>query len=396
MADTIFADVQQAFSSGGVEAAFERLIERLKAEKQYHELFDARLMQSRCKLGLPVILTFSLDDLPEAERNQVEEAYLAACREVGSLLLAEGRIREAWMYLRPVGDKQAVAEALDKAETNEENVEELIEVALHQGVSSRRGFELVLANYGTCNAISMFDAQMHDRPKRERQEVAGLLVRHLHNELIENVRADIQRQQGAPPPEATIEALVADRDWLFADSNYHIDTSHLSATVRFARNAEDPEVLRLAVDLCEYGRGLGSQYQFAGDEPFADAYTDQGLFFRGLLGQQVDEAVKFFGDKARSLEVEEIGTGPVEVYVVLLARLGRYGEAIEALADLVPPGVRTSGFAPTVGEMAKKSGEYGRMQQLCENRGDVLGFTASLVESALPNGEEKRRRGVKE
>jgi hypothetical protein len=387
MADTIFADVQQALSTSGVDAAFERLAERLKGEKQYHELFDARLMQSRWKLGLPVILTFSLDDLPEAQRNQVEEAYLAACREVGALLLNDGRIREAWMYLRPVGDKQSVAEALTRAETNDENVEELIDVALHQGVSPRLGFELVLANYGTCNAISMFDSQMHDKPKDVRQEVAGLLVRHLHNELIENVRADIERQEGTPPKETTLESLVADRDWLFADGNYHIDTSHLNATVRFARNLEDSEALRLAIGLTEYGRRLGAQYQFAGDEPFADAYADQGLFFRGLLGERVDEAVTFFGDKARSLSVEEIGTGPVEVYVVLLTRLGRHAEAIEALAELIPPGTRTSGFAPTVGELAKKSGQYNRMMQLCENRGDVLGFTASLVENSLRNGK---------
>src|SRR5688572_24667313 len=123
----IFDELETQIESGGIGAAFSRLAERLRGERKYHELFDARLMESRHRLGLPVILTASLDDLPEPERTEVEQAYLDACREVGNLLLAEGRIREAWMYLRPVGDKAAVAAALEKIPPGAENFEEIIE-----------------------------------------------------------------------------------------------------------------------------------------------------------------------------------------------------------------------------------------------------------------------------
>jgi hypothetical protein len=284
------------------------------------------------------------------------------------------------MYLRPVGDKTLVAEAMAKVEPREDNVEELIEVALHQAVCPRLGFQLVLKNYGTCNAITMFDSHMYERPKGERQEVAALLIAHLHEELKDNLVAEITRQEGTPPREPSLEALVADRDWLFADGSYHIDTSHLSATVRFARVVEDPAVLRLAVDLTEYGRRLGSQYQYAGDEPFADCYTEQGLFFRAQLGERVDEALKLFGEKARQLNTEEHGTAPAEVYVALLARLGRHREAIDALHELIPTGTRLTGFAPSMSELAQASGEYQRMAAICRDRGDLLGYAAGLVQ----------------
>src|ERR1700681_2878883 len=103
-------------------------------------------MQTRHRLGLPVILTMSLDDLAEPLRSQVEEAYLGACREVGTLLLGEGQIREAWMYLRLVGDKALVAEALVKLTPNEENMQDLIEIGLHEGVAPAWGYALVLKN----------------------------------------------------------------------------------------------------------------------------------------------------------------------------------------------------------------------------------------------------------
>lgn len=383
MSEPIFEELKQALASGGVESAFERLAEQLRAGQRYHELFDARLMQSRWRLGLPVILTTSLEDLPEPGRTQVEDAYLEACREVGQLLLSQGKVREAWMYLRPAGDKQAVAAVLEQITPVEEQVEELIDVALHQGVSPRFGFQLVLNNYGTCNAITMFDSQMHDRPRPERQQVAGLLVGHLHNELLRNLEAEITRQEGTPPREKTIRDLVADRDWLFLDDNYHIDTSHLSSVVRFARVLEEPEALRLAVDLTEYGRRLSQQYQFAGEEPFVDGYVDQARFYRAQYGEEVEEALKFFGGKARSLPVEEHGAAPVEVYVSLLARLKRYDEAIAALAELLPAGARTAGFAPTLGELSKAAGQFDRMVAVSQERGDVLGFAASLIERQL-------------
>src|SRR5205085_6917568 len=121
------------------EATLYRLFAVHQGQQKYHEMFYALLMRARHRLGLPSVLTTPLDDLEEPIRLKVEEAYLEACRRVGGLLLAEGKLREAWMYLRPVGDRRALAEALDQAPVSDENVQELIELALHEGVSTVRG-----------------------------------------------------------------------------------------------------------------------------------------------------------------------------------------------------------------------------------------------------------------
>ena len=94
-ADTTFETLETSLATGG-EALLERLISQLREERRYHELFDARLLESRQRLGLPIVLTGPLDDMPEPVRASVEAAYLDACREVGSLLLASGDLRSAW------------------------------------------------------------------------------------------------------------------------------------------------------------------------------------------------------------------------------------------------------------------------------------------------------------
>lgn len=375
--------LREQLAQGGAESALAKLADDLRAEGRYHELFDALLMRARHRLELPLALATSIDDLPEPTRSQLEEAYLAACKEVGNLLLARGKVREAWMYLRPVGDKAPVAAALENTTPNESNIQELIEIGLHEGVSPVFGYKLVLENYGTCNAISAFESAFMGRAKSDQRAAAGLLVRHLHGELLANLRADIARHDQIEPSAGSISELIAGRDWLFEDNNYHIDTTHLSAAVRIARLTEDPEVLRLAVQLTDYGRRLSQQFQFAGEEPFVETYPAHALFFRASLGEQVDEALSYFRERAERADFDEHGSGPVETYIVLLARCGRYTEAIDASATLIPPGERTAGFAPSLIELSRAAGDYTRMLELSAERGDLIGFAAALVESHM-------------
>lgn len=379
MTDTTFESLEKKLP-GGPGAVIDHLAEQLRSDEKYHELFDALLMKARRKLGLPVVMTSSIDELQEPLRTQVEEAYLASCREVGGLLLESGKLREAWMYLRPVGDKQAMAQALKKIEADEDNVQDLIEIGLHEGVAPIYGYQLVLDNYGTCNAITTYESMIAPRPKADQQAAAALLVRRLHEELLGSLRADIERQEGSPPQERTLKELVADRDWLFLENNYHIDTTHLSSIVRFARVVEDPEVLRLALDLTAYGSHLSSQFQFAGEEPFVDAYQAGGLYFSTLLGERVDEGLAYFRDKAVNLDPSEHGSMPAEIYISLLVRLGRYDEAVEAAAELIPHGSRTVGVAPSLLEISRLAGNFQRLKEACKERGDLLGFAAGLIE----------------
>jgi hypothetical protein len=294
--------------------------------------------------------------------------------------------------LRPVGDRALVADALGKMVPNEENLQDMIEIALHEGVAPALGFELVLKNYGTCNAITTFEGALTSRSPSDQQAGAALLLRQLHADVLNNVRSDIARQEGSEPTANRLADLVADRDWLFADNNYHIDTTHLAATIRFARLLDEPALVELAWDLTEYGRRLSTQFQFAGDEPFVDVYKSHGLFFAAQLGRQTDEAVEYFADRASAVDVQEQGAAAAEVYVALLARLGRYDEAMTAAAERIPAGARTSGFAPTLFELARRGDGYDRLLAICQQRGDLVGYAAALVEQ---HSHDRARHAMK-
>ena len=377
--DTQFEELRTSLSQGGVEALFKQLASQLTAEKRYTELFDARLMEARYRIGLPVILTKKIDDLPTEQQAKIDEALVETCREVGGLLLADNKIGEAWQYLRHAGEKKQVAEALAKWEPVDEEVDEIVYIAVHEGVAPRRGFQLVLKSKGTCSAVTMLDQSAANLPREERAEVAGLMVEHLHAELTASLHAEINRQEGNLPTEKTIHDLVADRDWMFQGDSYHIDTSHLSMTVRFARWVTNPEELKLALDLTDYGRRLSPQFQYEGEAPFKDQYADHTRFFEAQLGKNVDENLAFFRDRAASADDGIDGTFPAEVYVTLLVRLGKMREALAASIEYLPPAAMTSGLAPTLLELGKLSGDYAQLQQACQEHQDRVNFVAGLV-----------------
>jgi len=380
MGENLFDELKSHVEAHGAPAALERLADELRGSGRYHELFDALLMAARQREGLPVASTRNLDALAEPLRGRMEEGYLAACREVGNLWLEQGRVREAWMYLRPLGENDAFAKALRGIEATDDNVEDLIGVALHEGVDPAHGFELVLSHYGICNAITLFDGQMYHRPPAEKGKVAELLIAELHRELMTSLKADVARREESPPEEATVAELVADREWLFENDNYHVDTTHLASVVRFSLFVTDPETLRLAYDLTEYGRRLSTQYQFAGEAPFTDTYPNHALFLAATLGRQIDTALAHFLAQAEKALAERGTTAPAEVYIALLARLGRYGEAIDASTRFLSPESQTSGFAPSLMEMAQASGDYARLMRVCRERGDLVGYAAGLIE----------------
>lgn len=375
----IYDQLRQAHQAGGVDAVLDLLAEQLLDDQRYHELFEVRKMQVRRRLGLPLLYAEAGDELSDQQRDQLEEGLIAACREIGSKLVESGKLREGWMYLRPVGDRTLAAELMRGIEPAQENLEELIEISLHEGIDPQRGYRLLLENYGTCNAITTFDTLVMQRPKAERQQLAGLLLEHVHRELTMSLEADITRQEGKPPAEKSIAALVRDRDWLFGEFAYHLDTTHLASTVRAARLIDDPQQLRLALDLTEYGRRLSSQFQYRGEEPFVDIYPSHAAYFRALLGEDVEAAVELFADKARSIDPQQAGTAAIEVYVDLLARLGRHREAIAATIELTPPNQPALGIAPSLYELCEAADEYEALVQFCEQHGNLLGFASGLI-----------------
>lgn len=382
MSDHPFADLQKSFDQGQAAQMLATLAQTFLEQKKFHELFEARKMELRNRLGLSIQTGDGSDKLDEAGRQKLEEGLLAACREVGTLLLQAGRVRDGWMYMRPVGDKELASNLLSKIEPDEDNTEELIEVFLHEGVDVGRGFELVLTAYGTCSSITTYDSGVARLPRKEQAPAARALLKRLHADLVASVKNDIARQEGAHPTATTLKELVHDREWLFQGHSYHIDTTHLASTVRIARACDKPEDFRLALDLTEYGRRLDQQFQYPGDEPFAETYPSHALFFAALLGENVDEALSYFRQKAEMLDAHYQGMAPIEGYVDLLARLGRYEEALTEAIRLTPAGAQPIGYAPSLIELAKLSGNFDAVLAYCEQKGDLLGYAAAMVEKA--------------
>lgn len=376
-----FDHLQSALAAGGPARALEAAAELLRRQKKHHELFEVLKMQLRQRLGLPLLAGESTDGLPDEKRAQLEDGLIAACREVGTELLKEGKIREGWMYLRPVGDKAEAAKLLGQIEASEENYEDLIDVSLHEGIDVGRGYGLVLEHYGTCNAITQFDSSIARRPRVDQVPAAKLLLRRIHADLVASVSADIARQEGQNPKERTLRELVADRDWLFQENSYHLDTTHLSSTVRIARVLSDREDLELALDLTEYGRRLSQQFQYQGDEPFAELYPNSALYFQALLGQNIEEALAHFKTKAEMLDPQYHGYAAIETYVDLLARLGRHSEALAAAVKFGVGSIQPLGAAPPLVELASRSGDYAAVLEHCRAKEDVLGFAAALAQS---------------
>lgn len=410
MSDTRFAEIEQTLAEGGPETALARLIETLREQKDYHRLFDAMIVRKRHAMGLPLVPRGKLTDLPEGLQKQFEEYYIEACREVGGLYLKEGNIPQAWLYLNTIGETEKVAEAIERLPADDA-ADEVIEVAFQHGAHPRKGFELIMRRYGICSAITCFEQLAQAEPEVLR-DCARLLLVQLHRDLLESIRRDIENNEGKAPEGASIPALIEGREWLFGEMNYHVDTSHLSSVVRFCRLLEDEADLALAVELTEYGRRLSSNFQFPGEAPFENVYEDHRVYFRTLLGQDVEAGIAHFRAKleaavaeaaeakaqAEAAEVES-GEQPAaiafpgmggrddfnpaaEVLVGLLARLGRTDEAIAVSTEHLQSDPVGRNGTPTLADLCRRAGDYHSLAEASRRQGDLVSFTAALVEEA--------------
>ena len=380
-ADSLFDQLEQQSTSGGVDAVLEHLITSLQQDKKHHELFEALKMQVRHRAGLPLLYGESGDDLDSKQRTLLEDGLLGACRQVGTALLEDGRVSEGWMYMRPVGDMAAAREMINKIEVQDDNIDEMVEVLLQEGVDPARGFSVVLQNYGTCNAITTFESVMPQKGKADQRAVAQLLLRHVHQELFTNVKADVAGRQDSEPTATTLAELIAGQEGMFGEHSYHIDTTHLASTTRFSRILEDEESLRLALDLTQYGKELHEQFQYEGDEPFTDIYRDHAFYFQALLGENLDEALAYFKDRSDNVDTNQWGTVGIETYIDLLARVGKIEEAIAVTIEKTQPGQRTMGLAPSLLELCERSDNYSPLMDACRGSDDVLGFATGLMQA---------------
>lgn len=381
---TAFDRIAELKTSEGPQAAIDLLIETLRNEKNYHRVFDALLMKKKNELGLPLLHPTSLDDVPADQRVDFEKYYVDSAREVGNLFLKNNQLGEAWVYFRTIQEPDAVSEALETATLPDdyEKSQELINIALYEGANPVRGLQFLLQSNGTCNTITAMDQAMQGLDSTNRQKAAAMIVQHLYDELIMTVKSEVERRMPLPPSakEPTLRELIMGREWLFQEGNYHIDVSHLNSVVRFARFLDPgtPE-LEQAVQLAEYGCHLDTQFQYPGEAPFEDFYPSHLHFLNVLLGRNVDEAISYFQQKLDAEPDEPDQQMIAYVMVDLLVRCDRLDQAMEIagkhLRLLDEP---TFSFA----ELCTKAGKLGALAEASKAKGDLVAFTAAIVQSS--------------
>jgi hypothetical protein len=359
----------------GPASAFDALERRALDQRDYPLLFDVLLMRRRHELGLPLLL-HEPGALAGDARRDYEAACVEAARRVGRLFLDGGEIARAWPYFRAIGETGPIVEAIDRLPPDA-NPDGVIEIAYQEALHPRKGFEMVLAHHGICRAITVFSQY----PGGDgRAESLALLVRTLHEELDGNLRRAIREREGDEPEERDIPSLIRDRPWLFGEYNYYVDTSHVTAVLQLAREAEDRQTLVRAVEIAEYGKRLAPMFHYRGEPPFEDVYADSAVYLRALAGEEVEAAIAHFRAKVASADPELTGTAPAQALVGLLVRLKRYREAADAWLEFLGDADPRYLACPSAAQLCQMAGDFERLKRLGRERGNVLEFVAGAIQ----------------
>jgi hypothetical protein len=135
---------------------------------------------------------------------------------------------------------------------------------------------LLLQHHGICSAITWYGSSPD---YAGRTECLRLLIRTLYNQLAGSLRETVAATENVTPPNSVRE-LIAGREWLFEGMSSYIDSTHLVSILRFAPDLEDPEMLRMALEMAEYGCRLSPMFHFRGDPPFEDVHLDHAVYLK--------------------------------------------------------------------------------------------------------------------
>ncbi|MEZ6046850.1 MAG: hypothetical protein R3C11_14980 [Planctomycetaceae bacterium] len=378
---SLFVELKECHQSSSPAELVDLLVNRLQEQQEYNKLFDALLVQSRMKMGLPLANPTTFEGVPKEQQAEFEEEYINAARRIGELFLEQGSIPQAWVYLRTISEQEKVKQALDQLDLeglDPEYADEVINVALYENAHPVRGLEVMLRIRGTCNTITACDQAMAQMDPGQRILAARMLVNHLYTELQNSLLYAIERKEEKRPELVSIHDLIKDRDWLFADGNYNIDVSHLHSVVRFARfiEATDDE-LQKARELTEYGARLAEPFQYPSDSPFEDYYPAHRAFFDVLTGDDRDAGVAYFEKKVNEAEDDRDAAMAAYVLVDLLCRIEEYSRAVPLAEKHLKQIEDPNGFSFT--RLCHLARDYETLQSTAENNNDPVGFALGLL-----------------
>ncbi|HWL07705.1 MAG TPA: hypothetical protein VNQ76_04825 [Planctomicrobium sp.] len=381
MPDSSFEKIEQALKSGGSNAAFEQLVNTLREQKEWHNLFDSRMLQRKSELGVSLLRPSSLQDVPDSLRKEMEGTYISAAREAGEGFLSQNDIPSAWMYFKVIREPEKVASAISALPNtldDYDQMETLIRIALHEGVNPEKGLKMMLRGHGTCSTITTLDQILPQLSPDQRSKCVALIVRTIYDELSESVRNHVEKRIPMLPPDQNLEQLINGRDWLFEGGNYHIDVSHLSSVVRFARSLQPgAEEIGLARQLAQYGSKLDKALQYGGEPPFGDFYPAHLAFFDILLDRNTDTNLNYFRQQLDNEPDEQ--DKPLFAYVLvdLLVRRDRMEEAIElAKKYLTNLGEDVN---VSFSELCEKAGRFDILKQVRRDQNNLVAFMSAIL-----------------
>lgn len=375
-----FIELNRLSEESGAGESLDFLEQHFRETNEYFKLFEVLKMQCRHRLGLTLIYSQQPDLLDEPQQRALEDGLLDACRDVGTLLLESGRLQEGWMYLQPVGDRELSERLIRSIEPNEENIDLLVDVAVSQGAAPVYGFGLLLEHYGTCNGITTFDTQSPQMSPLIQKGMAETLLRHLYGELSKNVRYAVEQNGQEIGESADLAELMLAFPDLASHGAHHIDTTHLASIMRIARVVDDPNDLKMAFELAEYGSRLDPDFHYPGNPPFEDTYLDHKFFYSALIGNEVEAAIKHFEQKTETVDAEQFGTVADETLVAFLVRLGENNRALTVLIDRLLRGNKTSlGIAPGPFEVANSPELLKQLNEFYFAEKDLLGYGITVL-----------------
>ena len=88
----------------------------------------------------------------------------------------------------------------------------------------------------------------------------------------------------------------------------------------------------------------------------------------------------------------DTGTLPADTVVLLLHRVGRDAEALQAAVDRPrdagpPSGMQAAGMLPSLVELAASSGQWDTLLEACRKHGDEITFAATLAARAAAQNQ---------
>lgn len=382
MEPAVFEELERTLSAEGPAAALDRLCARLREAKDYDGLFHARLLARRHELGLPLVPSSPASDLTDESKPAFEKAIAAACREAGENHLRAGNFTSAYSYYKALDETEPVRDALlAHKPAEDDSVDQLVQLALYEGLAPRKGFDWVIERFGLCSSITNLSNTQLPMTPEDRRYCIGRVLRTLYAELCERVASDIETREGKRPEvphgkAGTLRALLAGRDTIFGEDAYHVDLSHLSSAVQMSLDLEPGEDLELARELCEYGQRLSSSYKTESDPPFDEPYKDQAVYLAILAGETVEQGIAHFQKKVEAA-VEEQDPRPAEVLVQLLLRLNRPAEALAVAARHLTP--MDNPWLAFTADLCRRANDYAPLAEGARKQGNPVQFVAGLL-----------------